>query len=328
MSTETTTTVSGNPTWMNQRLELLERALLGVVPREERLERVAELEARFQTLLEKEPTLGNAAPEQEVALGSNGNVSYSAESSATRTQVLASRGGRKRSRLALSAGVMGIASLILLLTSPVLYTMFALFAQSMEFVAITLIIGLVLSIAGLGLSAVVFGIVSLVKVARSQGKMTGRGWAITGICTGPMPMLAGAAGTLMFVLPIGLEMLQATATVPPTNVSYAVPVAGDGQYYASNNAYAVPALTPGTIAPAACYPVTNSPERCPTCPLLPASAPAPASNSPYSAPIAMPASIPAPVSNAAPIDNSHLETPPDLTAPVAVAPDAVTPPNN
>src|SRR5204863_1114709 len=97
---------------IEQRLDALDRVLLGLLPRSERLSLVADVEARVRN--------GGAA-----ALVADG-VAASELPLAEVSPGRARRGLRsRRSALALTSGVLGIAALVLLFALPITYLVFA-----------------------------------------------------------------------------------------------------------------------------------------------------------------------------------------------------------
>jgi hypothetical protein len=112
---------------------------------------------------------------------------------------------RKLSRLALAAGVLGILALLLFFLTPVIYFIAAIIGDAVdeEIVAIGFLGAHTLALAVGGGLAVAFGIAALVQLRRRSRNLVGYGWAITGLCTGPVPMLVGG----LVVLVAGLQMV-------------------------------------------------------------------------------------------------------------------------
>lgn len=256
MADETASPAANHPLWIDQRLDQIEGALLGVLPRQERLSLLAGIESRLVKLAGENPDLESAASQKLEApeLASSQAVTKSVSATAKATPSV------RRSRMAFTSGVLGIIVLVLMIFSPVIYTVAALaseLSESMgEIGAIILLVGLVLLLAFGGLAAVVMGIVSLVKISRSQKKLVGTGWAITGLCTGPMPMFAGALGMLIF-LPLVAELPEELLGM---NVSYnsspQVVVSNSGD--CSVSPYPAPAIvSPSTASLPAVHRVTS-----------------------------------------------------------------------
>lgn len=196
MADETTAPSVTNPSWIDQRLDRIDEALLGVLPRQERLAVIAGLETRLLKLVAENPELEKTAA----------TSLESPDVAACRTEVegvakRASSAKQRRSRLAFSSGVMGIVAFVLMILSPVIYVLASVMEGIMdgagEIGAVVMLVGLVFALSLGGLGAVLLGIVSLVKISRSRNQLVGGGWAVTGLCTGPLPMFAGMLGVLM-----------------------------------------------------------------------------------------------------------------------------------
>jgi len=205
MADATASPATNHPLWIDQRLDQIEGALLGVLPRQERISLLAGIESRLVKLAAENPELEKCVAQKLEApeLASSQAVAKSAGALANPTT------SARRSRMAFTSGILGIVVLVLMIFSPIIYAL-AAFASELsgsEIGAAILIIGLVLLLAFGGLTAVMMGIISLVKISRSQKKLVGTGWAITGLCTGPMPMFAGAFGILIF-LPLLAEFSE------------------------------------------------------------------------------------------------------------------------
>lgn len=225
---------------IDQRLDALDRALLGLLPRSERLEFVAGVQARLE-----------AQPAESVAAMQDGTATaceLTTASSVSRR--------RRRSTLALTAGVLGIGALALLFALPVTYLIVAATAEAIgELASYTLLSANVLAVALGGSAAVVLGIVALVRLGRQRGQR-GHGWAITGLCTGPLPALAGGLGLITFVLPLMAELADSgNGTVPcATGACYLsppsdAPPSGMPVQVVSNSPYAPAPSQPWAPAP-------------------------------------------------------------------------------
>lgn len=289
---------------IDQRLDALDRALLGLLPRGERLALVADVEARAREAFEANP-----AAMAELAEPLEGTLASDARA------VRRSRPGR-RSRLALTAGVVGIVALSLLLFLPITYTVLTMIAEGIgDSTAIVLLVGNIVLVALGGTAAVLLGLTALVRLNRRRSTQGGHGWAITGLCTGPMPMLAGGLAMLMFGLPL---MGQLTGFVRATPAYYVsgegVPcstgacppaewqqqpsplVAASGSYYDAEPKPSPPAIGYPSIqsVPAAAVPPQYRTQAALPAPFPPAQTPA--SAPPASSPVApLPAGPPSPI---------------------------------
>ncbi len=203
MSTAATTSNTIMQQLIDQRLDALDQALLGLVPRNDRLALVAQAENRIRehaaaNLTAKPSFQASAAVATPDDWAHSGlPAGTSALAPLTPLMVPASGGitaspGKRRSRLALSAGVLGIAALVMLFGTPVTYLFVATVGELFgEVVSISLIGAHLLAIAVGGTTAVGLAIAALVSLRRRKGDLEGRGWAIAGLCAGPVPMLVG-----------------------------------------------------------------------------------------------------------------------------------------
>ena len=211
-ATDTKPSTSG-PHWMEQRLDALDRTLLGVLPRSERLALVAQVETRVRELAD-----GNLAAESAPDIVAEPEIVAEAV-----TRRAAAIGPKRRSRLALSSGILGIVALVMLFAMPVTYILVAFIAESLGEVVSYSLLGIhVLTVAVGGLVALIMGIAGLVSLSRRKGRLVGHGWAITGLCTAPLPTLVG--GLLVLVTGFSLFAVQSVTVqqslVPPPTYSY------------------------------------------------------------------------------------------------------------
>ena len=284
---------ASHPDLLDQRLDALDRVLLGLLPRTERLALVAQVETRISELADAIPAV---EPGADVA-GESCTPDLVARSGAP-------RGARRRSRIALSSGILGIVALVMLFLMPITYVIVSMIGESLgEFVAYALLIMHVLTVAVGGLAALAMGIMGLVRLARRKGRVVGYGWAITGLCTSPLPTLVGGLLAITFLgLSFGSD--GATYNSQPTMVSsspYApnsitpvelpMPVSPAGYPCYPSNDYCAPC--DGIACPTSPQPLPRTatrPGAKPVWPNAPAAAPAPIG--PQSAPDATPLSAP------------------------------------
>ena len=185
-------TVTGDV--IDQRLDALDRALLGLLPRAERLAMVADVEARVRE--------GHAADPAAVERLASPGAESTAEASTSRGP----RQAQRRSTLALTSGVIGIVALVLLFLMPVTYLVVATTSEVIgEVTSYLLLSANVIVVALGGAAAVVMGITALVRLSRRQGRV-GHGWAITALCTGPLPALVGGLATITVAVPMMAEV--------------------------------------------------------------------------------------------------------------------------
>ncbi|MFN0056571.1 MAG: hypothetical protein ACKV0T_30865 [Planctomycetales bacterium] len=222
---------------LDARLDAVDQLLLGVLPRSER---VALVETLAERMRQGSPRGGSSLP----------------------IQTMASPSTARRSKLALSSGILGILSGILLFALPLVYLLAVSFGEVLGETAVVVLLGcyLAMIVAGGG-SAVVSGVASLWRLRRGSAHRSGRGWAVAGICTGPVPF--GAASLcglyLGFALLGSVSVSQVTttssqATLSPTPPSAnAQTVASELTFYSSStpDLSAVPPQ-PLSAAPANC----------------------------------------------------------------------------
>jgi len=216
---------------IEQRLDVIDRALLGLLPRQDRLAAIAHIETRLHEVAAASPALAASqpAPPQGPALTDAAYSNMAMETLAFLPNPHFTGSGpggmvpatpKKWSRLALSAGVLGILSLVLLLAVPVTYFTLEMLSEVLgEVVAIVLMGTHAVTVAIGGIAAVALGIAALVSLNRRREQLVGHGWAIAGLCTGPLPMLMGGAAVLVLGLQVGVAQFTSGS-----NVS----VAGDG----------------------------------------------------------------------------------------------------
>jgi hypothetical protein len=271
-------TVAGDV--IDQRLDALDRALLGLLPRSERLAMVADVEARVRDGQAVNPALAEL-------LASPAENTPAAEIAASRSP----RRARRRSGLALTSGVIGIVALVLLFIMPLTYILVAMTSEVLGEITVYLLLSANIVVVALGgAAAVVMGITALVRLSRRQGQQVGHGWAITALCTGPLPALVGGLATITMAVPMLAEVAgnygrssgphyvsgegcavcpapdyasPATAAspawvaaappapYPPPASSYGLPA---GAYPASPAPVAAPSYQPSTTPPAALAP--------------------------------------------------------------------------
>jgi hypothetical protein len=125
---------------------------------------------------------------------------------------------KKRSLLAVTAGVLGILALAFLFATPITFFFVMLLGEVLgELVAYVLLGAHILAITGAGCAAVGLGCLALVQLWRRKGELAGHGWAISALCTGPLPVLAGCAAVLLVGLELGaaeyfMSTVQAVAS--------------------------------------------------------------------------------------------------------------------
>jgi hypothetical protein len=253
--------------FMEQRLDALDRALLGILPRSERLAFVGQVETRVREL-----TDGNTTAESIAASAMEPEVTSGAVSRRG-----AAATPKRRSGLALSSGILGIVALVMLFAMPITYLFVATIGEELgDFVGVTLLGIHVLTVAIGGLAALSLGIAGLIRLARRKGQLVGHGWAITGLCTAPLPTLIG--GLLVLVTSLSLVAVQTVSVEPakaPPQVAFSpanTPIPPTS-YGSSAGIYypAIPTMPPAnnplslpvSAAPTFCAPGNDCPQSLP-----------------------------------------------------------------
>jgi hypothetical protein len=199
---------------MEQRLDAIDQALLGLLPRQDRLAAIAQVEARIREIAAASPA--TAAPLDTPSRGLTlhnsaiSNLSTEPLSFFSQPQFFGpGLGGqvpstqKKRSRLAISAAVLGILAIGLLFMIPVSYlTVMTLGEILGEVVAIGLLGAHAVALVVGGMAAIGLGLAALVHLHRRKEQLVGHGWAIAGLCAGAVPLFIGFASVLF----VGLEM--------------------------------------------------------------------------------------------------------------------------
>ncbi|HEV3339686.1 MAG TPA: hypothetical protein VG125_05000 [Pirellulales bacterium] len=277
---------------IDQRLDAIDRALLGLLPRQDRLSIVTQVESRLRELAAAGPAVDarQLGPAQDPLLADAAHLETAGES-----PLLASGGRRLRplklSRLALSSGVLGIVALALLVALPITYLVvgyIGLFEEAAE----VLLGAQMVAVALGGTLAVALSIVGLVSLRGSAGQMAGHGWAITGLSTGPLPMFVGG----LIVLVVGLELLAAKgrnmAPVTATSASVTIPapsypppytasLPSDAMGYAPATNASVPMTCPSPVYPTAATGVMVEAPLEPPSPVEQAVLPQPSGDTPH-----------------------------------------------
>jgi hypothetical protein len=192
---------------INQRLDAIDRALLDLLPRTERVTLVTQVEARVRELVASsataEASLGQPAP-CAPAVNAVPSISGAWSLSPLTAPAFLAAVGRRRSRLAITAGLLGIAALVLLLMTPVTYVVVGIVGEIVGEIGAIALLGVHVGAVTLGgIAAVALAISALVILRRRRGALAGHGWAIAGLCIGFLPILGGAAAGLLLAMELG-----------------------------------------------------------------------------------------------------------------------------
>lgn len=213
MSMESASPATAPSPHVDERLEQIERLLFGLLPRSERLDVMATLETKVRALGARgDAALAEMAPSSAV-IGRERATSQ-----------------RRRSLLAITSGIVGIFALMLLLAVPVTYLFIAMAEEILGEMGAVIVAGTHSVLLALGgFLAVGLGFIALVRLLRKRGQVVGHGWAITGICAGPIPMFVGGLVVLLVgtaLLETELFVAQATPPQPVQVVNAVMPVPG------------------------------------------------------------------------------------------------------
>ncbi len=207
---------------VEQRLEAIDQALTGLLPRQERLAAVAQVETRIRELAACPAPLHGTTPEATVASPAALGLMAAAQPALTPPQYLAAAPGgwfsappKKRSRLAITAGVLGILALALMFATPVTYLFVMTIGELIGEIGAIVLLGLhILMITTAGTAAVALGLWALWNLRRRKDQLRGHGWAITGLCAGPLPVMVGCAAVILLGLELGAaELFTTTVSV-------------------------------------------------------------------------------------------------------------------
>jgi thiol-disulfide isomerase/thioredoxin len=298
-----TPTNAASPAWMEQRLDALDRALLGILPRSERLTLVTQVESRIREL-----SGGNPSAEPMAAAALDQDIAADVVTRRATPAV-----PKRRSRLALSSGILGIVALAMLFAMPITYFLVVSFGEDFdEFISMGLLGIHVLTVAIGGLVALIMGIAGLVSLSRRKGRLVGHGWAITGLCTAPLPTLVG--GLMVLVTAFSLLAVQSVTVESAPSPRGVVNSSSSPSYCASPAATCGPAYI---ASPAACMPAAAIPP-----PNFPSSMPMPMSAAPS---FGAPAEAYPPLTRAAPpySDPVQPSAEPSRAAPAALSPQSL-----
>jgi hypothetical protein len=276
----------------DERLDSIDRALLGLLPRSERLTFVAQVETRLRELAEVDGELGAALQPRTESGHCSDAVSRRPAPSLS----------RRVSRLAVSSGIFGIVALVLLFAMPATYFLVAFLGEELDETILVSLLGIhVLAVAIGGMVSLAMGTAGLISLARNKGKLKGHGWAITGLCTAPLPSFVG--GLLVLVACVSLVAAQ---EITVEGMSSSPPIV------ISSSSRTVPAVVTTRMSVAA----SPSAVSCEQYVRRPNSAPEgddEVSVASYQAPVpsapAAPSAAPAPAAASAPAPSSSAEAP-------------------
>lgn len=234
---------------IHRRLDGIDQMLIGLIPRPERLAIVADLEKRIREIAASDP---DYRIEAQTALPSvkpvEANGAQTLDGAANKTQP------RRRSKLALTSGISGIVSLVMLFLTPIVIGVISLYGDSLESTwgetaAAIVMVGQVLTVALGGFLAVAMGIAGAVVVSQHRSRLVGTGWAATGLCTGIMPMLLGGLLCLVVGIPSAMVLTgMANVHQATTSTDLALAPSKDSPTYG-----------PSSLAPSAPTPLLAPP---------------------------------------------------------------------
>jgi len=231
MSTANTPAQTTVQHFIEQRLDAIDQALLGMLPRHERLAVVAQLETRLRDQAAMNPAIAAGLGELRRGPGLPDSA-LSSLSAATpaflpHPQPFATSAGgwipatpKRRSWIAVSAGILGIVALVLMFATPITFFIVEMFAEVLgEFGAYALL-GTHTFMVGIGgMAAIGLGICALLILRRKREQLAGHGWAIAGLCTGSLPMLTGCAALLFTALQLGALQFFSISEAPSASTA-------------------------------------------------------------------------------------------------------------
>ncbi len=210
---------------IEQRLDAIDQALLGLLPRQDRLAAIAQVETRIREIAASSPATAaqlDVSPRALTFAGSAiSNMTMEPLAFPSQPQFFGlGLGGqvpstqKKRSRLAIAAAVLGIVAIGLLFMIPVSYFVVMALSEVLgEVVAIGLLGTHAVALAMGGMAAIGLSLAALVNLHRRKEQLVGHGWAIAGLCAGSVPMIMGFAAVLFVGLEMGLADLFMTTQV-------------------------------------------------------------------------------------------------------------------
>ncbi|HTI50584.1 MAG TPA: hypothetical protein VL475_06530 [Planctomycetaceae bacterium] len=226
MSTEQCPAGSAVQATLDARLDAVDRLFMGLIPRQERLAIVAELEGRVRGVLAStafeqpaaciadpvgtpapfapapavQPNTDNSVPRRAPA-ASNWNATLAAPYTATPSLRL------PRSSLAFTSGLLGIVACALLMGSPFVYMGAMFLGEILDETGMLIGLGGYLLTMLLGSAAAIgLGALALWRLRNAEAGAGGRGWAVAGLCTAPVPFALASLITLSMGLPMLAEM--------------------------------------------------------------------------------------------------------------------------
>jgi hypothetical protein len=220
MSTANTTLAEPVRQLIEQRLEMIDQSLAGLLPRQERLAAVAHLEARICNLAANATAVSGQTAISSIgsnAVSPGAPVPYRVDVPAFGAPGAGWQAGppAKKSRLAIASGLLGIGAIMLMLGLPITYALIMMVGELVGEIAAISILGVHTVAVGMaGMTAIALSLWALLTLRRRRGSLTGHGWAITGLCTGPLPILACGAAGLMLLLELGVGMSSFTVSEP------------------------------------------------------------------------------------------------------------------
>lgn len=230
MSLETNVTESIQNA-LDARLDAIDQVLIGFVGRAERLAIVRELELRLRRAALNAsvdtPTLTVAEVDSLVGVHRSSNCLPGASTPAATHSGLThgGHGAGRRSKLALGSGILGIVAFGLFMGLPIVYFLMSFIGEMLDEIGVILTASTYITalLVGSG-SAIFLGLIALWRTRR-EPVGAGRGWAIAGLCAGPIPFATACLLTLVWGLPmlasIGFSFGSATYMPAPVSESTA-----------------------------------------------------------------------------------------------------------
>ena len=223
MSTQSVSSSDFHKTLIDERLDAIDQALVGLLPRQERLSWVGQIESRLCEFAASPssaatPSANFSATNATLETPAQGGLSTvsiwnSAHQTARPIWPIATQ-QKKRSRLALSAAACGIAAMALLVGLPFTFLVLTMVSELLGEIVSLSILGIhVVSVGFLGCLAMALAVLALFSLRRRSEQLTGRGWAFTGLLTGPAPVMASIIAGILLAMEMGVTSITLSPSV-------------------------------------------------------------------------------------------------------------------
>lgn len=243
---------------LDARLDAIDRLLTGVIPRDDRLAIVGELNGRVRGAIEKALAAGTLPvgplhPADDI----DGCVpDYAGEWRLARGVTR-----RPRSKIAVASGILGIAAFALLMGTPVVYMGIGMLGEILEETVVYLGLGAyVLAVLVCGGGAMALSVTALWRLWRRTPGLSGHGWALTGLFAGPIPFALAS----LIALQLGVPLLESVGvTFGTANDTPAIAAAPTELEQTSEQVQQASGYQPSQGSPASPSLASQMPRACP-----------------------------------------------------------------